>query len=57
MQTSSGALLDLLPVLCYDVHQRLSHHAVSCDEKVDVLSAPAVEEFVMDGADGRLCIR
>ena len=51
MQTTSCASLDLLSVLSDDVHERLSNNAVSCDEEVNVLSASAVEELVVDCSD------
>ena len=50
MKPSTCALLDLLTVLSDDVHESLSDHTVSGDEKVDVLTASSVEEFVVDCA-------
>ena len=56
MQTATRACLDLVPVLCDDVHQCLSDHSISSDEKMDVLSALSVEEFVVDGPDGSVSV-
>ena len=56
MKTASCALLNLVAVLADDVHQSLAHDSISCNEEVDVLSASAVEELVVDGADGSFCV-
>ena len=57
MQAASGTLLYLLSVLADDVHESLSDNSISCNEKVDVLSASAVEELVVDGADRGVSVR
>ena len=50
------SLNEFYPVLCNDVDKGSSDRAESCDEEVNVLSASAVEEFVMDGADCCFCV-
>ena len=56
MESSSCAFLYLVTVLGDDVNKCLSNHSISSYKEVDVLAALAVEEFVMDGLDGCICI-
>ena len=51
METASCTGCDLLPVFRDYVDKGLSYHSVSCNEKVDVLSASLVKEFIVNGAD------
>ena len=57
MQAASCTFLYLFSVLADDVHESLSDNSVSCYEEVDVLSASAVEELVVDGADRGVSVR
>ena len=43
-------------VLGDDVNKCLSNHSISSYKEVDVLAALAVEEFVVDGTDGSVCV-
>ena len=56
MEAASSTFLDLVTVLADDVNEGLAYDSISGDEKVDVLTASAVEELIVDGADGTLSI-
>ena len=56
MQTLSGALSNLFPVLCYDVNKGTAYDPETGDKEVYVLSRGLVEELIMDVQDGFISI-
>ena len=57
MEPATCAGLYPVPVPGDDVYKSLSDNSISCYEEMDVLSAPSVEEFIVDSADGCIGVR